>query len=334
MKTGKQHDGLQYRTVGSGQVKIGIVGAGAMGCVYGGILREGGHEVWLLDVWEDHIEAIREKGLQLLGASGDRTVRINASTRAQEVGVCDLVIVSTKTTDTQAAVRNAQPMISGQTLVLTIQNGIGNGKRMESLVGPLKLLIGIAEGFGASVLGPGRVYHHGWEMIHLGEYKGGVSERIKQVAAGWETAGFNVRLHEDIRPTIWGKLVCNVGFSAICTITGLNIGQVINNPHAWRIATACAREAARVARMKGIALPYTDPATRIREFGSKIPEARPSMLLDLEAGRRCEVDSLNGAIVGEAEALGIQVPVNEVMTILVKAMEERRRILGESFRVV
>jgi 2-dehydropantoate 2-reductase len=311
-----------------GHVKIGIVGAGAMGCVYGGILGDRHNEVWLFDVWKEHIEAIQRNGLKVQGASGDRVTFVNGTTQAKEAGPCDLCIVATKTIDTEAAVKNAGPMIGPQTLVLSIQNGIGNVERMEKLIGQNNLLIGVAEGFGASVIGPAHVHHNGWEMIHLGECKGGVSKRLKQVAAVWKAAGFKVSVSEDIRPVVWGKLVCNVGFSPICAVSGLRIGQVINNPHAWHIAKACAYEAAEVARAKRIALPFEDSEVWVRDFGSKIPEARPSMLLDLNAGRRCEIDSINGAVAKEGAALGIPTPVNVIMTTLVKAMEERGRIPG------
>jgi 2-dehydropantoate 2-reductase len=305
-------------------MKIGIVGAGAMGSVYGGILGDAGNEVWLLDVWKEHIEAIRTKGIRVAGASGDRTVRVNATLAAREAGACELVIVATKAMDTEAGVRNAAAMIGPDTLVLTIQNGIGNAERMERLVGAKNLLVGIAGGFGASVVGPGHVHHNGWEAIHLGEFHGGVTERLNRVAEVWKKAGFRVRVFEDIQPLIWGKLMGNVGFSTVSTVTGLTIGEIIASPEAWSITEALVREAFAVAQAKKITLPYDDPVRWVREFGSKMPNARPSMWQDLEAGRRSEIDSINGGVVREAEALGVPVPVNRVMVSLVKALEAKR----------
>ena len=284
-------------------MKIGIVGAGAMGSVYGGIFGDTGNEVWLLDIWEEHIKAIRRDGLRVQGASGDRVAFVNATIQAQEAGPCDLVIIATKAMDTEAAVENARPMISPQTVVLTIQNGLGNAERMERLIGPENLLVGIAGGFGASMVRPGHVHHVGWALIHLAECKGGVSERLNRVAAVWKAAGFNVVVVEDVQQMIWGKLLLNIAFSATCTVTGLRIGQVLNNPSAWSIAESCVQEACAVAEAKQIALSYQNPVAWVRELGSKMPEARPSMLQDLEAGRPSEIDSLNGAIVKEAEAL-------------------------------
>lgn len=309
--------------------KIGIVGAGAMGCVYGGNLAESGYDVWLLDVWQEHIGVIRKQGLHLAGASGDRMLQVNATTAVDDIGPCRVVIIATKAADVETAVRNAGSLITTETLVLTIQNGINNAERVARLMDPRNLFIGIAEGFGASIEKPGHAHHHGWEMIHIGHHRGGISQNLQALEQMWRQAGFNVRTYEDILPALWSKVVRNVAFSAICTVAGLKIGQVIANPYAWRIAKSCAKETVEVARLKNIALPFQDSETWIRDFGSKIPDARPSMLLDLEAGKPCEIDSLNGAVAEEAAALGIQAPVNKLMTILVKAMEDRRRVLGK-----
>lgn len=312
-------------------MKIGIVGAGAMGSVYGGILGDAGNEVWLLDIWKEHIETIRARGIRVEGASGDRTVRVNATLDTREAGPCELVVVATKAMDTEAAVKNAARMVGPETLVLTIQNGLGNAERMERLVGPKNLLVGIAGGFGAAVVAPGHVYHNGWEAIHLGEFSGGITDRLNRVAEVWKKAGFRVKVFDDIQPLIWGKLIGNVGFSAICTITGLRVGQVIENPWAWSVVETNVREAFVVARAKKIELPYDDPVPWVREFGGKIPNAMPSMLQDILAGRRTEIDSLNGAIVEEAERLGLPAPMNRAVTVLVKALEEKSRKLGRAY---
>ncbi len=311
-------------------MKIGIVGAGAMGSVYGGILWDAGNEVWLLDVWREHIEAIRARGLRVEGASGDRTVRVNVTLDAGKAGPCELVVVATKAMDTEAAVKNAAPMIGPDTLVLTIQNGLGNAERMARLVGPKNLLVGIAGGFGASVVAPGHVHHNGWDAIHLGEFSSGTTDRLKRVAEVWKKAGFRVQIFDDIEPLIWGKLIGNVGFSAVCTITGQRVGQVLNNSWAWSVVKANVSEAFAVAQAKKIRLPYDDPVAWVTAFGGKIPNAVPSMLQDMLAGRRTEIDSLNGAVAREAELLGVPAPMNTAVTLLVKALEEKVRVLGQA----
>jgi 2-dehydropantoate 2-reductase len=152
-------------------MKIGIVGSGAMGSVYGAILADAGNELWMFDRWRDHVDAMRSKGLRCTGASGDRTVPVNATTDAAAAGPCELVVVATKVMDIEAGVRAAAPMIGPETLVLTIQNGLGNVERIQRVLGPENLLFGIAGGFGAEMKAPGHVHHNGMEAINLAELR-------------------------------------------------------------------------------------------------------------------------------------------------------------------
>jgi 2-dehydropantoate 2-reductase len=315
-------------------MKIGIVGAGAMGSVYGGILGDAGNEVWLLDVWREHVDAIRKNGVRVEGASGDRTVRVNATTDPREAGRSELVVIAVKAMHIEPAVVNAAPLIGPGTVVLTIQNGLGNGERVAALVGGENLLVGVAGGFGASVVAPGHVHHHGWEVISLGEFSGGITGRLKMVAEVWKQAGFRIEIFDDLQPLIWGKLMANVGFAAICAVTGQRVGQVLSNEWSWSLVESLVSETSAVARAKKIRLPYDDPVRWVKEFGSRMSNTRPSMLQDMEAGRPTEIDSLNGAIAREAELLGIAAPVNRLMTILVKALEEKTRMLGRAYGVV
>lgn len=198
-------------------MKIGIVGSGAMGSVYGALLADAGNELWLLDRWQEHIEAMRTQGLRCEGASGDRTVAVHATTDPADAGPCELVIVATKVMDIEDAVRVAAPMIGPDSLVLAIQNGLGNVERLQKVLSADNLLFGIAGGFGAEILAPGHVHHNGMEAINLAELSGGVSARLERVGAVWREAGFTVKLYEDLWPVVWSKLVANVAFSAICS---------------------------------------------------------------------------------------------------------------------
>jgi 2-dehydropantoate 2-reductase len=300
-------------------VKIGIVGVGAMGSVYAGILGAAGNEVWAVDTWADHVEAIRARGLRVEGASGDRTVALHATTGPADVGVCDLVVIATKAMDVEAAARAARPMVGPETVVLPIQNGLGSADRVAAVLGEERVAIGVVGGFGASVVGPGHVHHNGWELVRLGERCGPVTERIRLVARVWEDAGFRVQTYDDVDQLVWEKLLCNACFSGACSVLGWTIGEVLADPSAWQVASSCAGEVHDVARARGIHLELDDPVAYARAFGEKIPDARPSMLLDLMAGRPCEIDFINGAIPPAAREVGLSAPVNEVVTALVKA---------------
>lgn len=294
-----------------------------MGSVYAGLFAAAGHEVWAIDSWREHVDAMRANGLRLEGASGDRTVKLNATTDAGDAGVCDLVIVATKARDVAAAARSARALIGPQTTVLSIQNGIGSPDTTASVLGRERVAVGVVGGFGASMRGPGHAHHNGMELVRLGELAGPVTPRLEAVAEAWRAAGFKVKTFDDIDQLVWEKLVCNVCYSGTCAVTERTVGEVMADPDAFRVASSCAVEAYRVARKRGVRLDFDDPVAYVREFGSKIPNARPSMLLDLMAKRRSEIDAINGAIPPAAAALGLGAPFNEAIASLVRAKERQ-----------
>jgi 2-dehydropantoate 2-reductase len=300
-------------------LKIAVIGAGAMGSVYAAILGSAENDVWAVDTWVDHIQAIRTRGLTVEGASGDRTVRIHATSEPVEVGVCDLVVIATKAFDVEAAARAAESIVGTDTVVLPIQNGLGSADRIAAILGEERVAIGVAGGFGASIVGPGRVHHNGWELLRLGERHGPATDRIRRIARVWEEAGFRVRAYDDVDQLVWEKLICNVCFSGTCAILERPISGVLDDRAAWHVASSCATEAYEVARARGIKLDFEDPVAYVRAFGERIPDARPSMLLDIVAGRPTEIDFINGAIPPEARRIGLTAPVNETVTALVKA---------------
>jgi 2-dehydropantoate 2-reductase len=304
-------------------MKIAVVGAGAMGSVYAGLLADAGNEVWAVDTWAEHVAAIRERGLRVEGASGDRTVRLQATTDAAEVGEVDLVVIATKAQHVEAAAASARPLLGPDTVVLSIQNGLGGPDRAAAVLGEERVAIGVVGGFGASVVEPGRVHHNGWELVRLGERSGPVTPRIERVAEVWRDAGFKVQTYDDVGTLVWEKLVCNAAFSGTCALLELTVGEVLESDDAFSVSAGCAREAYEVAIASGIALGFDDPVAYVRAFGEKIPGARPSMLLDLMAGRPCEIDVINGSIPRAAAAVGLEAPVNATVTALVKAKEAR-----------
>lgn len=136
-------------------MKVAVVGTGAMGSVYAALMGDSGNEVWAIDAWDEHINTIKSQGLRLEGASGERTVKLNASTNAADAGECDLVIIATKAAHVEAAAKSAMPLVNKDTTVLTIQNGLGSADRVRNIMGDINLSIGVVGGFGASVKGPG-----------------------------------------------------------------------------------------------------------------------------------------------------------------------------------
>jgi len=302
-------------------MRIAIVGAGSMGSVYAGLLGAAGNEVWAVDTSEAHLAAIRTGGLRVEGASGDRVVRIHATSDPTQIGAVELVVIATKAMDVRAAATSARCLVGPETLVLAIQNGLGSGEAAAEILGDACVAIGVAGGFGASLVSPGHVHHHGFELVRLGERQGPVTPRLERVADVWREAGFTVRTYDDVDRLVWEKLICNVGFSGTCAVLDLTIGEVLADPSAWSVASRCAIEAYTVAVAGGVALGFDDPVGYVEAFGRVIPGARPSLLLDLRAGRRSEIDAINGAVPPRAVALGLEAPVNEAITALVRALE-------------
>jgi 2-dehydropantoate 2-reductase len=301
--------------------RVAIVGCGAMGSVYAALMANAGHEVFGITLWPDQAAAMRENGLRVEGASGDRTVRIEAGTSTDGIGPCDLVVIATKAFDVEAAARSALPLLGPETVVQTIQNGLGSAERVAPIVGPERLAVGVAGGFGASVRAPGHVHHNGMEMVRFGAYGGLPTQLLQACAEIWRSAGFDVKLFEDIDRMIWEKLIMNVTFSGTSALTGLTVGEIMANTDDWKVARGCAEEAIAVARANRIKLDVGDPIEHIRHLGGRIANARPSMLLDHLARRRSEIDVINGAIPRVAAQIGLAAPVNETVVALVKARE-------------
>jgi 2-dehydropantoate 2-reductase len=304
-------------------MKIAVVGCGAMGSVYAGLLAAAGHEVWAIDRWQEHIDAIRAHGLRVEGASGDRRVPVRATTGAADPGPCDLVILATKAMQVEHAAQSARPLLGPDTVVVSIQNGLGGPEAAARVLGRERVVVGVVGGFGASIKAPGHAHHNGWELVRLGEFGGAVTPRLERIAEVWRSGGFRVKCFDDIDQLVWEKLICNVCFSSTCAVTERTVIEVIEDPDVWQVASGCATEAFHVARARGVKLDIDDPVEYVRTFGMKIPGARPSMLLDHLAGRLSEIDAINGAIPAAARAVGLTAPYNEAISALVRAKERR-----------
>jgi 2-dehydropantoate 2-reductase len=294
-----------------------------MGSVYAGLFASAGHEVWAIDRWKDHVDAMRAHGLRVEGASGERTVRLNATTDPRDAGPCDLVILATKAMHVAAAAQALQPLLKSETPVLSIQNGLGGPETAASVLGTDRVMVGVVGGFGASMRAPGHAHHNGMELVRLGEFGGPITARLKKVEEIWRGAGFRVKVFDDIDQLVWEKLICNCSLSGPCAVSGLTTGEVMADPDLAKVSAACATEAFDVARKKGVRLGFDDPVAYTREFASKIPLSRPSALLDLLAKRKSEIDVINGSIPRVGRQVGVAAPVNEAITALVHAKERQ-----------
>ena len=302
-------------------MKIAVVGAGAMGSIYAGLLADAGNEVCVVDKWQEHIDAIRKNGLRVAGASGDRVVKLQATTETTDVGEVDLLIIATKAMHAEAAATSARSLLTPESTVLTIQNGLGSVEKVAQALELESVVTGVAGGFGASVVGPGHVHHNSMQLIRLGEANGPITPRLKRLTEVWSAAGFNVKAFDDIDQLVWEKLICNATYSGPCTVMERTLGEVIADAEAWKVASGCAVEAFEVAGALSIALSFGDPVQYVRDFGAQMPDAVPSMLLDYRAGRRSEIEVINGSIPRMASRVDMRAPYNEAITALVLAKE-------------
>ena len=303
-------------------MKIVVIGVGAMGSIYAALLADAGHDVWAVDTWAAHVDAINNGGLRVEGASGDRTVKtVRATTNIIDVGACDLCLIATKAAGVGPAAQSAAPVIGPDAMVLTIQNGLGAGERIAQHMPPDNVLLGVADGFGASMKGPGHAHHNSMKLIRIGEIQGGITDRLQRIELIWQEAGFKAQAFENITQLIWEKFLCNITFSAPCTAFNVSVGDLMDNPEHWGIALGAMLEGHAIAQEKNVRLSFSDPVAYVAAFGAGMPNARPSMLLDHMAGRRSELDAINGIIPIMGRALGIPTPFNDTLTAVVRQRE-------------
>ena len=303
-------------------MKIGIVGTGAMGAVYAALLGKSGHEVWAIDRWREHLDAIAAGGLGVSGASGDYVVDgICVADAPADAGACDLWVVATKAADVDDVVADIVPLLRPDDVVMPFQNGLGAGERVAARVDPAQIVIGIAEGFGSSIPSAGRVHHNGMRLIRIGEMTGGLTSRVLEIERSWSDAGFNVKAFADIEQMVWEKFVCNVALSAPTAVFDVTIGELHADDELWAVAMGCMLEAHRIGIERGVTFSFDDPVAYVAEFASTIPDASPSMRLDQLARRRSEVDVINGQVVALGREMGMATPYNESLCAVLHRRE-------------
>lgn len=301
-------------------MKAVIMGAGAMGSLFGGLLALSGEEVWLVDIREDHIQALTSTGLTVEEGGKKQTIPVHATKEVASIGTADLVLFFVKAYHTEKAVSDALVLERKDTVFLTLQNGLGNEEVICKQVDPRKVILGVTNQ-GATFLGPGRIRHAGWGKTYIGELDGKVTGRITQLAQVLTRAGIETGVSLNIQALVWNKLFINVGINAVAAVTGLKNGQLLDYPETLRLMGGMVSEAVAVARKKGIPIDG-NPVETVKAVAEATRENRCSMGQDVDNRRKTEIDVINGAVVREAERLRIPVPYNQMMTDLIKVIEK------------
>ncbi len=302
-------------------MKIAIIGAGAMGSLFGGLLHEAGNEVHLIDVWKEHVDTINANGLHIEGISGDREVKLKAHNKASEVGSCDLVIVFVKSTFTKTAIADSLSLINESTAVLTLQNGLGNADILGEVAGPDHVIAGVTS-FGSTLLGPGKVRHAGSGDTYIGALAGLPNEKVEEVAAVLTKSGIKTFNSKDVMSLVWGKLIVNVGINALTALTGLLNGELLEHEETEELLELAVEEAIEVAKVKGIKFIDEDPVAHVKEVARLTGTNKSSMLQDMLNKKKSEVDFISGAVVREGKKTGVETPVNITLTNLVRLKEK------------
>ncbi|MEQ1881616.1 MAG: ketopantoate reductase family protein [Burkholderiales bacterium] len=304
-------------------MRIYMIGAGAMGGVFGGLLHRAGADVTLIDPRVEHIEKIRSEGLQIEGVRGRHLVRIPAQATGAGLPKCELAVIFTDANTTRDAARAAQELLSSGGFALTLQNGIGNVETLVAELGAAQVIAGVSMNSAANPA-PGRVAYTNSGMTSLGELDGRDSARVHEVVELFNRAEIPTEIVADPMAWVWSKFVHNCSVNALAAISGLRGGEIYRNPAMSGLQDRVMDEIMAVVAKKGIKLPDADPRKKIKEHCRKRYN-KPSMMQHIEQGRRTEIDALNGALVCEARALGIPVPFNEAVVALVKGLEQSRR---------
>jgi 2-dehydropantoate 2-reductase len=309
-------------------MQIAVVGAGAMGCLFGGMLAEAGHTVRLVTRLPEEAGQIQVHGVRLEGLSGERTLALPATADVREAADAELVLLAVKAYDTATAVAAVAAAIPPPTPVLTLQNGLENVETIAAAVGPERTLGGITA-HGATGLGVGHVRHAGRGPTVIGEADGPATERTERLAAVFGEAGLETTVTDDLTATIWHKLIVNVGINALASLMQRRNGELLDGGPAEALLEQAVAEAVAVAAAQGIAVDLATEAGRVKEVCRATAMNLNSMLQDLRHGRRTEIDFINGAIVRVGDAVGVPTPVNRVLTQLVRAVTSQPGLLLE-----
>lgn len=307
-------------------LKIAVLGAGALGCAMGSCLSEAGHELWLINRRADHLQAMNRNGLMVRVNGVDRPIAVKAVCTALEIaaqtGPMDLIVVLVKSFHTHEAISSATSIIGPNTVVLSLQNGLGHEDVLAEVVGREKVVAGKTYA-GGVMLGAGHIIRgtEGKET-YIGELDGQVTERVRHIAEVFNAAGLSTHISDNIMGTMWEKLLVNVATGALSAITRLTYGDLYQVPEVKECALAAVKEAMDVAQASGIRLNVTHPEEPWIKAAAGLPaEFKASMLQSLEKGSVTEVDYVNGSVVRWGQKCGIPTPVNRTLVACLKGIE-------------
>jgi 2-dehydropantoate 2-reductase len=298
----------------TGVLKVAVMGAGAVGCYYGGMLARAGHDVMLIGR-PQHVEAIGRHGLRLETQTFDEHIRVSASAKGSAVQGAQFVLFCVKSTGTESAAAGIRSHLAPDALVLSLQNGVENADKLRTLLP--QQVAAAAVYIGTEMAGPGHVKHHGRGELIIESSKPGDIVARALIAAGVPTD-----TSDNVRGALWAKLILNCAYNALSAITQLPYGQLVKGEGIEAVMHDLVDECITVAKADGVTIPG-DVDAAVRKIAETVPGQYSSTAQDLSRGKRSEIDHLNGLIVRRGEALGIATPANQLLHAVVKLIESK-----------
>lgn len=300
--------------------RVAVLGAGAVGCFFGGMLARAGAPVTLIGR-PAHVEAMRRDGLRMQTLGFDERVPVDAAADAAAVGGHDVVLVCVKSGDTEAAAREIAPHLAPGAVIVSLQNGVDNPARIRPHVAAE--VLGAVVYVGCEMAGPGHVRHTGRGDLVIGGARGSVpgAERAREVAAMFERAGVPCVVSDDVDADLWVKLIVNCAYNPTSALSRLQYGRMLAQPEGPDLMREIVAEAVAVALAEGVNLPVEGLLERVLAVGKAMPTQVSSTAQDIGLGKRTEIDALNGHVARRGAVLGVPTPVNATLARLVKLLE-------------
>lgn len=306
-------------------MKLAVVGAGAMGSIFGARFHQAGHETVLVDVVQPLVDAINADGVTVVRGDDETVTRVPATTDPASVGPVDIVIFFTKCYHTASAAEGARPLVGPDTVVASLQNGWGNGDVLAAAYPPEQVVLGVTYNSGL-LQGPGRVLHPAEQPTLVGSFSD-AGDGAARLAEALESAGLVATVASPVRPEIWKKLILNAATLPASALTGMTAGALGTCDDMLDLVSETTREAVAVAQALGYDIDFDERIGTILGLVEKAGPTKASMLQDVEAGRRTEIDVINGAVVRAADEVGVAVPINRALMQLIKGWETQRGLL-------
>jgi 2-dehydropantoate 2-reductase len=305
-------------------LNVAVLGAGAMGCLFGGLLAEKGLKVTLIDVWKEHIDAINKNGLKMDGFGGDRFIKISATNDPKSISPVDVVIVMCKATALEQALINAKNIVGDKTVLMSFQNGIGHEAIMQNIVGVDKVLGGTTTQ-ASNILGPGHIKNHASLPSWIGEYEGGLSDRVKDIAETFTAHGLETIATDNVKKRKWMKLFALTAVGPLSAIFDMHHTELYVTNKESKLARELGKqiilETRKVAQADGVEVSEDECLEMFLKIVDSNQTNKSSMAFDIQYKRKSEIDFINGSVSKIGKKHSVPTPLNDMLYKIIKVKE-------------